>query len=67
VLCEGVTYSNWPWGHQHCNLKFGSWTHDSQSYDLQFYNGEAEMDLRQFGDYNQFKILQQTATRESKT
>ena len=24
------------------------------------------MDLRQFGEYNQFKILRQTATRESK-
>ena len=27
---------------------------------------QAEMDLRQFGEYNQFKILRQTATRESK-
>merc|ERR1712179_898914 len=54
VLCEGVTYSN------------GSWAHDSHSYDLQFYDDQAEMDLRQFGEYNQFKILRQTATRESK-
>ena len=78
VLCEGVTYSNWPWGKQTCNLKFGSWAHDSHSYDLQFYDNQvgilfpfvisiqAEMDLRQFGEYNQFKILRQTATRESK-
>ena len=78
VLCEGVTYSNWPWGKQTCNLKFGSWAHDSHSYDLQFYDDQvgillpclipiqAEMDLRQFGEYNQFKILRQTATRESK-
>merc|ERR550525_538504 len=36
VLCEGVTYSNWPWGKQTCNLKFGSWAHDSHSYDHQF-------------------------------
>jgi len=63
VLCEGVTYSNWPWGRQTCNLNFGSWTHDSAMYDLQFYDGQEEMDLRQFGEYNQFKILQQTATR----
>ena len=27
---------------------------------------QAEMDLRQFGEYNQFKILRQTASRESK-
>jgi len=66
VLCEGVTYSNWPWGKQTCNLKFGSWAHDSHSYDLQFYDDQAEMDLRQFGEYNQFKILRQTASRESK-
>jgi len=65
VLCEGVTYSNWPWGRQHCNLKFGSWTHDQQSYDLEFYNDQG-MDLTQFGEYNQFKILRQTATREVK-
>ena len=42
VLCEGVTYSNWPWGKQTCNLKFGSWAHDSHSYDLQFYDDQAK-------------------------
>ena len=40
MLCEGVTYSNWPWGKQTCNLKFGSWAHDSHSYDLQFYDDQ---------------------------
>ena len=42
MLCEGVTYSNWPWGKQTCNLKFGSWAHDSHSYDLQFYDDQAK-------------------------
>ena len=37
VLCEGVTYSNWPWGTQMCNLSFGSWSYDSSDYQLQFY------------------------------
>ncbi len=40
VLCEGVTYDNWPWGKQHCNLNFGSWTFDADQYDLQFYNNK---------------------------
>jgi len=66
VLCEGITYSNWPWGTQTCNLSFGSWTHDSLSYDLQFYGGLEKMDLRQFGEHNQFKILQQEGLREVK-
>ena len=84
VLCEGITYSNWPWGTQTCNLNFGSWTHDATSYDLQFYGGlvmimilrgkqqilinsfQEKMDLRQFGNHNQFKILKQEGLREVK-
>ena len=37
ILCEGITYSNWPWGTQMCNLSFGSWSYDSSDYQLQFY------------------------------
>ena len=37
LLCEGITYSNWPWGTQMCNLSFGSWSYDSSDYQLQFY------------------------------
>merc|ERR1712179_862333 len=59
VLCDGITYSNWPWGTQTCNLNFGSWTHDTTSCDLQFYGGLEKMDLRQFGNHNQFRILEQ--------
>jgi len=66
VLCEGVTYSNWPWGTQSCNLSFGSWTHDASSYDLLFYGDLEQMDLRQFGQYNQFKILKQEGLKEVK-
>jgi len=64
VLCEGVTYVNWPWGKQTCNLSFGSWSYDTHSYDLVFHGGEEKMDLRQFGEYNQYEILKQTALRE---
>ena len=32
-----MTYDNWPWGRQTCNLNFGSWTFDAKQYDLQFY------------------------------
>jgi len=66
VLCDGITYSNWPWGTQTCNLNFGSWTHDATSYDLQFYDGLEKMDLRQFGNHNQFRILDQEGLREVK-
>ncbi len=27
-----------PYDEQICNLKFGSWTYDGYTYDLQFYN-----------------------------
>jgi len=64
VLCEGVTYDNWPWGMQHCNLNFGSWSFDANQYDLKFYGEKARMDLRQFGNYNQFTILDQDGDRE---
>jgi len=64
ILCEGITFSNWPWGTQMCNLSFGSWSYDSSDYQLQFYEDLAKMDLRQFGKYNQFKILQQDAIKE---
>jgi hypothetical protein len=35
-----VTYDNWPWGKQHCNLNFGSWTFDADQYDLQFHDNK---------------------------
>ena len=38
ILCEGITYSNWPWGTQMCNLSFGSWSYDSSDFDLHFYD-----------------------------
>jgi hypothetical protein len=40
VLCEGVTYDNWPWGKQHCNLNFGSWSYDADHYDLLFHDNK---------------------------
>merc|ERR1712184_173463 len=64
ILCEGITYSNWPWGTQMCNLSFGSWSYDSSDFDLHFYDDMVKMDLRQFGKYNQFKILKQDAIKE---
>jgi len=64
VLCQGVTYSNWPWGTQQCNLSFGSWTHDITAYDLNFYGDQNKMDLREFGPYNQFRLLKQSGLRE---
>ena len=38
ILCEGITYSNWPWGTQMCNLSFGSWSYDSSDFILHFYD-----------------------------
>ncbi|XP_023321465.1 neuronal acetylcholine receptor subunit alpha-2 [Eurytemora carolleeae] len=64
VLCEGVTYDNWPWGKQYCNLDFGSWTFDASQYDLNFYENKPELDLRNFGNYNQFKIMSQQGERK---
>jgi len=66
VMCEGVTYDNWPWGRQNCNLNFGSWTYDADHYDLQFYQQKQEMDLRQYGIYNQYKIVSQSGERSVK-
>jgi len=64
ILCEGITYSNWPWGTQMCNLSFGSWSYDSSDFILHFYDDMVKMDLRQFGKYNQFRILKQDAIKE---
>ena len=63
-----------------CNLSFGSWSYDSSDFDLHFYDdmvsserancleiittSKVKMDLRQFGKYNQFKILKQDAIKE---
>ena len=63
-MCEGITYSNWPWGTQMCNLSFGSWSYDSTNYVLHFYDDLVKMDLRQYGNYNQFTILKQDAIKE---
>eukprot|EP00088_Acartia_fossae_P035459 TRINITY_DN36537_c0_g1_i1.p1 TRINITY_DN36537_c0_g1~~TRINITY_DN36537_c0_g1_i1.p1 ORF type:complete len:258 (-),score=30.04 TRINITY_DN36537_c0_g1_i1:60-833(-) len=67
VLCEGLSYDNWPWGVQECSLEFGSWSYNADQYDLDFYEGKDSMDLGEFGKYNQFQILRQSAERVVKT
>jgi nicotinic acetylcholine receptor len=71
--CQAHAHCNFtldrqPYGPQKCQLKFGSWTYDAFSLDLDFMaNSEAEkkMDVDYFGS-TEWKIVGNTASRNEK-
>jgi hypothetical protein len=46
-----------------CDLKFGSWVHDGFSMDLQFYNNVTNVDMEDYKDFSDWKIIQTSGER----
>jgi hypothetical protein len=55
-----------PWGEQHCNLKFGSWTLSDQELDMTFFDDKHELDTKELADGLAWEIVSQDAVRETK-
>jgi len=66
--CRLSTHCNFklntdPYGPQNCTLKFGSWTFDGLSQDLQIYNNETKADVSDLWDTTQWDLVSNEATR----
>jgi len=61
-----LTLNTDPYGPQKCILKFGSWTFDGLSMDLQMYNDETKADVSDLWDSTNWKIVSNNFTREVK-
>ncbi|CAL8086697.1 unnamed protein product [Orchesella dallaii] len=61
-----LTLKREPYGEQVCGLKFGSWTYDGFTMDLEFYNGNKTIDLTDLSNSSGFEILSTTAEKTDK-
>jgi len=59
------TLDRHPFGEQKCQLKFGSWTYDAYSMDMDLMDGKKEADLDDFGS-SEWKITGNKAKRNEK-
>lgn len=60
-----IDITHFPFDEQHCFLKFGSWTYDGFKLDLEFFE-EAEVDLNDYIESNEWKILKSPAKKNNK-
>jgi len=65
ALCN-LTLNTDPYGPQSCVLKFGSWTFDGISMDLQIYNNETQADVSDLWSTTQWNVVSNNSTREVK-
>lgn len=61
-----LTLNTNPYGPQKCPLKFGSWTFDGLSMDLQIYNNETKADATELWDTTQWSLISNDFKREVK-
>jgi len=65
ALCN-LTLNTDPYGIQTCILKFGSWTFDGLSQDLQIYNNETKADVSDMWQTTDWNVVSNNYTREVK-
>jgi len=65
AICN-LTLNTDPYGPQACLLKFGSWTFDGLSMDLQIYDNKTEADVSNLYQTTQWNIISNNCTREVK-
>lgn len=59
----GIDISNFPFDHQSCFLKFGSWTYKGDKLDIQLYENNSEIDITDYTKSNEWLILHRPARR----
>jgi len=55
-----------PYGEQTCSMKFGSWTFDGLTMDMNFYDNKTHVDLSDYRKSTQFEILSTTGEKNSR-
>ncbi|OAF65326.1 Acetylcholine receptor subunit beta [Intoshia linei] len=61
-----IDITNFPFDVQTCHLKFGSWTYDGASLNINFYNNASSVDMTDYTTSNEWKILETPAVRNEK-
>jgi hypothetical protein len=60
-----INIQNFPYDHQTCRMKFGSWTYDGNSIDIQFLN-KPEINQELFLKSNEWEVLSTNGQRNEK-
>jgi len=55
-----------PYDQQICTMKFGSWTFDRDSIDIQFYENQREINRNEYIESNEWEILSSDGIRNEK-
>ena len=59
-------FKYWPFDQQTCTLKFGSWTQDGFKINLSLYNNQNYIDLSDFWNNSEWKIMETQAKLNTK-
>lgn len=60
-----INIQNFPYDHQNCRMKFGSWTYDGDSIDIQFMD-KPEINQELFLKSNQWELISTSGVRNIK-
>ena len=61
-----IDIEKFPYDQQNCSMKFGSWTYDGDSIDVQFYDGIEKIILDEYTPSNEWEIIQAPGVRNEK-
>jgi len=66
AMCDTSSLRDNPKNTLECELKFGSWTLDGYSMDVQFYNNATDLDLSDMNDISDWKLISNSGKRVEK-
>lgn len=58
-----INIQKFPYDEQNCSLKFGSWTYDKSKIDIQFYEKNRQIDIKEYTESNEWEIMTTMGTR----
>ena len=61
-----ISIQKFPYDQQNCSMKFGSWTYDGDSIDIQFYEGLEEINRNEYTESNEWDIISAKGVRTEK-
>ena len=61
-----INIQKFPYDQQNCSMKFGSWTYDGDSIDIQFYDGLKQINREEYTESNEWEILSAEGIRREK-
>lgn len=61
-----INIQKFPYDQQNCSMKFGSWTYDQDSIDIQFYDGLNEINQEEYTESNEWEIISAVGIRREK-